>query len=162
MEVVAAEKQVSRGAAVLVGLGVAAFGLVVVVVALTRDPEKLQTPRWVVASMGGAFLVFGGWTAAVYRSGYDPGKPDAKLPPPALQLAVLVPGLILFAAPFHWIAFWPGPRTFQSSFSLPFLSGSGTSHGWTGRAMFGAGAILIDLMILSLTVTLVRNIVRRR
>jgi hypothetical protein len=158
----ATEKPASRGGAVLVGLGVAAFGLLVVVVAITKDPARLETPRWVAASMGGAFLVFGGWTAAVYRGGYDPEKPDAKLPSPAVQLAVLVPCLLLFAAPFHWVAFWPGPRTFQSSFSLPFLSGSGISHGSTGRVIFGAGAILVDFFIIAVTVTLVRRIVRLR
>jgi len=143
--------------AVLVGLVAAAVGVAVLVVAVRAEPGKFETPRWVVASMGGAFLLFGGWTAAVFGAGYDPDKPDAKLPSPAVQLAVLLPALACFAAPFHWIAFWPGPRRFETSVSLPFASAHGTSHGWTGRAMFGAGALLIDVMIVALVVTLLRK-----
>jgi hypothetical protein len=139
------------------GLGVAAVGAIVIGVAVRAPATQFQSPRWVVGSVGGAFLFLGGWIAGLSLAGYDPAKGDAALPSPAVQLAVLLPAMLFFAAPFHWIAFWPGERAFQSSLSIPFVSWSGAANAWMGRVVFGAGAILIDALIVALVVRLVRK-----
>ena len=147
----------SRNGAIALGLGVALVGAVIVVVSFFGSSQKFHAPRWVVASIGGAFLFFGGWLAAVYARGYDPKRPQETLPSAKIQLVVLVPGLLLFAAPFHWIAFGRGPRAFSSTFSLPFLSISGRASEMSGRVMFGLGALLIDIIMVTAAMRLLRS-----
>lgn len=148
----------SRRAAILMGVLVAAVGVAIVAVSVLAPAGRFGvTPRWVVACVGGAFLFFGGWTAAIYALGFDPKRPNDSLPSPGVQLAVFVPGMLLFVTPFHWVAFWPGPRLFSTSLSLPFLATHGASTGWTGRAVFGAGAVLVDLFIIGIAVRLARQ-----
>jgi hypothetical protein len=156
------EKKMSRRAAIFVGLAVAGVGLLLLVLSLSIPQAKLETPRWILASVGGAFLAFGGWTAGAYFAGYDPERPNARLPSPAVQLAVFLPGMLCFAVPFHWIAFGRGPREFDMSFSLPFLSQGSRAPDWMGRGLFGAGAVLLDVLIVAMTVTLARRMVRGR
>jgi phosphotransferase system glucose/maltose/N-acetylglucosamine-specific IIC component len=151
------ERGMSRRGVVALGSVVALVGLAVLAVSVWGPPEKFESPRWVIGAVGGSFLFLGVWTAVLYARGYDPKNPSATMPSPRVQFAVLVPAMILFVIPFHWVAFWPGPRRFETSFSSPSLSGSGTSHGWMGRAVFGAGAILTDAMIVGLVVSLVRR-----
>lgn len=147
----------SRNGAIALGLGVALVGAVIVAVALFGRADGFHAPRWVVASIGGAFLFFGGWLAAVYALGYDPRRPQETLPSAGIQLVVFVPGLLLFAAPFHWIAFGRGPRAFSSTFSLPFLSVSRRASEMSGRVMFGLGALLIDAILVTAVIRLVRT-----
>jgi len=151
------ERELSRRGTILVGLGVAVVGAIIIGVAVLAPAAQFQSPRWVVGSIGGAFLFMGGWIAGLSLAGYDPKNGDAALPSPAVQLAVLLPAMLCFAAPFHWIAFWPGERAFRSSFSIPFLSWSGAASAWIGRVMFGAGAILIDVLTVALVVSLIRK-----
>jgi hypothetical protein len=132
----------------------------VLALAFWAPGEKFNAPRWVIAAIGGAFVFFGGWTAIVYALGYDPRRSEETLPPPLVQLAFFAPGLTLFALPFHWVAFGPGPRAFSGSISLPFIAGSQRSGEMSGRIMFGIGAVLIDLMILGICVKLIRQAAR--
>lgn len=160
----AEEREMSRRGAILLGVVVTAVGAIIVAVSvLAPDGQFGATPRWVVACVGGAFLFFGGWTAAIYALGFDPKRPDDTLPSPGVQLAVFIPGMLLFVAPFHWVAFWPGPRVFSTSLSFSALSAHGTSggNGWTGRVVFGAGAVLVDLFIVWIAVHLGRRVLRR-
>ena len=147
-------KPVSRTGAVLLGSGIALVGVLLIAVAILGSAEKFHAPRWVVGSIGGSFLLFGGWTAALYALGYDPARPQETLPSPVAQLLVLVPGLLLFAAPFHWIAFGAGPRQFSGGFSLPFVSVSRGAPELGGRIMFGFGAFLIDFIVVAAVVRL--------
>lgn len=147
----------SRNGAIALGLGVALVGAVVVAVAFLGSAEGFHAPRWVVACMGGAFLFFGGWTAVTYALGYDPRRPRETVPSAKIQLVVFVPALLLFAAPFHWIAFGQGPRGFSSTFSLPFLSVSGRASELSGRVLFALGALLIDAMMVAAVIRLVRS-----
>jgi hypothetical protein len=134
---------------------VALVGIAVVAVAIFGNADGFHAPRWVVGAVGGAFLFFGGWTAAVNARGYDPERPQETLPSPFVQLIVLVPGLLLFAAPFHWIAFGPGPRQFSMSFSIPFLSMRPGVSEIPGRIAFGLGAVAIDVVLIAAVVRLV-------
>jgi hypothetical protein len=151
------DRPTSRRTAVVVGSAVALAGAFIVAVSIFGGAEKFEAPRWVVGACGGAFLVFGGWTAAVYGRGYDPSRSPETLPSPWIQLAVLVPGLLVFAAPFHWIAFGPGPRHFSTSVSIPFLSTRTGSGETVGRILFGVGAVLIDAIIIVSVIRLVRE-----
>ena len=150
-------KPLSRSGAVLLGSVVALAGAAIVGVAIFGNADRFHAPRWVVGAVGGAFLVFGAWTAAVYALGYDPERPQETLPSPLVQLLVLVPGMLLFAAPFHWIAFGPGPRQFSASFSIPFLSIRRGAPELPGRAAFGLGALLLDIILVAAVIRLART-----
>lgn len=156
------EKPLSKNGSIFVGLVLALAGVGIILLSVYADSAKFHAPRWVVGSMGGAFLFFGAWTAAVYALGYDPQRSDETLPSPAVQLAVLIPGILLFAAPFHWIAFAPGPRQFSTTISIPFISVRQSGGGLGGRFMFGIGALLVDAILVAAVVRLVRQIERRK
>ncbi len=143
-----------------VGAVVALTGIAIVAVSIFGSAEKFHAPRWVIAACGGAFLLLGGWTAAMYARGYDESRPEAALPSPWVQLAVLVPSLILLAAPFHWVAFGPGPRQFSGGLSIPFLSIRTGSSDTLGRIWFGIFAVLFDVILVFATIRLVARIRR--
>jgi hypothetical protein len=155
-------KPLSKGGTVIVGVALALAGVAIILTSVYADSERFHAPRWVVSSMGGAFLFFGAWTAVAYALGYDPKRSDQTLPSPAVQLAVFIPGILLFAAPFHWVAFGPGPRQFSTTFSIPFLSVRSPGGAVVGRGMFGIGALLVDVLLVATVVRLVHRIERRK
>jgi len=152
-----AGRAMSPRAAIGTGALVAAVGIAILALSVWAPGDKFQAPRWVVAAIGGAFVFFGGWTAIVYAMGYDPKRGDETLPPPLVQLAFFAPGLTLFAVPFHWVAFGPGPRAFSGGVSLPFVTISRGTGELSGRIWFGIGAILIDLLIVGVSIKLIRR-----
>lgn len=147
----------SARAAIVLGAIIAVVGLGILAASAWAPAEKFNAPRWVVASIGGAFVLFGSWTAIVYAMGYDPKRGDETLPPPLVQLAFFAPGLALFALPFHWVAFGPGPRAFSGGVSLPFVTISRRSGELSGRIWFGVFAVLVDLAIVGICVKLIRK-----
>ena len=147
----------SKNAAILLGVMVALTGVTIIGVAFFGSSKGFHAPRWVVACAGAAFLFFGSWLAALYATGYDPTREKETLPSARVQLLVLVPGMLFFAAPFHWIAFGRGPREFSSTFSTPFFATRHASSGLGGRVMFGIGAILIDAILVAAVVRLART-----
>jgi len=147
----------SRRGAIALGAIMSAVGLAIIAASLWAPADKFHAPRWVVAAIGGAFLFFGSYTAFIYALGFDPNNSEETLPPPIVQLAFFVPGLSLFALPFHWVAFGPGPRQFSGGVSLPFLSFSHGSGAVSGRIWFGAFAVLIDLLIVGTAIKLIRK-----
>lgn len=157
----AGEKEIGRSGAIALGVALALTGLAIVAVAFLGKGEGFHAPRWVVACAGAAFLFFGGWTAALYATGYDPRRPTETLPGPGIQLVVLVPGLLFFAAPFHWIAFGRGARAFSSTLSLPFFAARGTASDTSGRVMFAIGCLLIDAIIVAVVLRLAREMAGR-
>jgi hypothetical protein len=150
----------ARRTAAAVGAVMALAGLVIVALAIFGGAERFNAPRWTVGACGGAFVFLGGWTAAMYARGYDPNRPEDSLPSPWLQLAILVPGLVLFAAPFHWIAFGPGPREFSGGVSIPFVSARTHANATLGRIAFGLFALLFDAIVAVTVVRLVAKIRR--
>ena len=68
----------------------------------------------------------------------------------------------LLALIINWIAFGPGERRFSGGLALPFLSVSAPAGEWSGRAAFGVGALLMDLVVVCLAVRGARQLVRRR
>ena len=153
-------RPLSRRWAVVTGAIVALTGIAIVAVSIFAGASRFQAPRWVVGACGGAFLLLGGWTAAMYARGYDESRPEESLPSPWVQLAVLVPSLMLLAAPFHWVAFGPGPRQFSGGISIPFLSVRSGSNETLGRIGFGLFAVLFDAILVFVTIRLVARIRR--
>jgi hypothetical protein len=154
------DRPLSRRWAVAVGGIVALTGIAIVAVSVFAGASRFQAPRWVVGACGGAFVLLGGWTAAMYARGYDESRPEEALPSPWVQLAVLVPSLILLAAPFHWVAFGPGPRQFSGGLSIPFLSIRTGSSDTLGRIAFGIFAVMFDAILVFTTIRLVAKIRR--
>jgi hypothetical protein len=69
----------------------------------------------------------------------------------------------LLAVIFNWIAFGPGERRFSGGVALPLFRVSSSRIGeWTGRLVFGAGAILIDLFFVWAVVRGIRQLLRVR
>jgi hypothetical protein len=62
----------------------------------------------------------------------------------------------------NWIAFGAGPRHFSGGIAIPFVSWSGPSSEWSGRAAFGIGAMIADLVVVWLLARGVRGAFRRR
>lgn len=62
----------------------------------------------------------------------------------------------------NWIAFGSGPRHFSGGIAMPFVSWSGPSIEWFGRAAFGIGALIADLIVGWVLVRSVRNAFQRR
>jgi len=154
------EREMSPRGAIVFGVLVAVVGIGIIAAGAWAPQKDVHAPRWVIAAAGGAFLFFGSWTAVVYALGYDPKRSAETLPPPVVQLAFFVPGIVFLALPFHWVAFGPGPRAFSGSFSLPFLAISRRSGELSGRIAFGIGAVLMDLVVVAIAVTLLRRAAR--
>ena len=107
--------------------------------------EDIYAPRWVLAAVGVAFALAG---VMVTLNGLKSGFGDHPVFKWAYN-ALLVLFMIIFVIPFHWVAFGPGDRSFNSSTSVGAVSvsqGGGGELG--GRLAFGLGAILVDLLIL--------------
>lgn len=143
------ENPPSRSGAILIGTLMMMAGIGIVGVALVGHDRSLNAPRWVVACVGGATFVFGCWATTICGQGYDPRRPEEAPPSPALERLFFIPGMLLFAAPFHWIAFGPGPRRFSTSFSIPFVFQRHTTTGLSGRIAFGIAALALDAVLVA-------------
>lgn len=155
------DKPPSPSGAILTGTLMMVVGIGIVGLALVGHEKSLNAPRWVVACVGGAAFVFGWWATRIYGRGYDPSRPEESPLSPALERLFFIPGMLLFAAPFHWIAFGPGPRQFSTSFSIPFLARNSTTTGLPGRIAFGLGALLLDAILVAGVIGISRRARRR-
>jgi hypothetical protein len=118
------------GAAMLaLGVGVFARGVQLLLVepnALASE-DLLGIPIGMVFALGGLLLA---------------------VPPsfPRLRAVAFALVLTVFALAADWIAFGPGPRQFGGRVSLGILGARGHPGEAFGRAVFGAGAVLLDLL----------------
>ena len=126
---------ISKRGAWIFGLFACGTGLLIVLVAagvIPADERSFGAPRWVVGAAGVALLLGGS-----------------------------IVGLV--ALIFNWIAFGPGERRFSGGMALPFFWVSSSRIGeWTGRLVFGGGAILVDLFFVWVMVRGVRQLLRSR
>jgi len=138
----------SPRAAVALGLVIIGAGLFLVLFAVGLVPgaeASLEAPRWVAACAGLMFALCGGAVIMGYAVAGGVG-PDGDLPagtPRRIRLTQYVLGLGIIsslAAIATWIAFGPGPRAF--TVTLLFV-GRGPGDETVGRAVFGAGAVLM-------------------
>jgi hypothetical protein len=141
----------------LVGIGTMTMGFFVILVSADVIPvpdSTFEAPRWIAGCAGLSFLLAGA-AVALARPGGPPGTIAANSYFGGAAALVLV--LIL-----NWIAFGSGPRHFSGGISIPFVSWSGSSSEWTGRAAFGVGAAIADIVVAWLLARAVVNTFRRR
>ena len=126
---------------------VGAFIFLMAVDVIRIPDDDFNAPRWVVAMAGMAFAAAG---ALVMINGLKSGFGDHILFKWAYNFTLLA-FMLLFAAPFNWVAFGGGERSFSSSTSVGAVSATQSGGNETGgRLVFGLGAILIDLLVLFL------------
>jgi len=134
-----------------------ALGLFIILISANVIPvadSRFSAPRWLAGCAGLSFLLAGA-AVALARPGAAPGTVAAN---PCLGgAAALVLVVIL-----NWIACGPGRRQFSGGIALPFVSWSGPSSDWTGRAAFGIGAMIADLIVVWLLVRGVLGAFHRR
>ncbi len=142
----------------LTGLGI----LFVALDIIPTDPRKFEAPHWVVGAAGLAFFLAG---IALIKAP-PPGTPEAVAAGGrftswwSFALGLGIVGSL--AAVANWVAFGPGPRKFQGGIAIPFVAVSGPTGEWTGRAVFGIGAVLTDLFLLWIVARGLRDLRGRR
>ena len=151
------EKPPSRTQAIFTGFALLGVGALILAVSFFADGKGFHAPRWVVACVGGACLLFGAMAIATYTAGFDPERPAQPHLPPRAQLAFFAPAMLFFAAPFNWVAFGPGPRHFKMSLPIPFWVPSPAANEILGRVAFGFGALMIDAIFLAGVIGLLRH-----
>lgn len=114
------------------------------------DPSKVHAPTWVLVTCGLMFLTAG---LAMLNSAIRPGKK-----PSALFGIVILVGL---TAVCNWVAFGPGERNFSSRTSVSGrVVDERPVRESSGRIVFGAAAVVLDLIVVWSAVVVVRR--RRR
>jgi len=125
-------------------------GCLIVLLAVGAIPaggNPPEGPRWVIILSGLAFLLAGALTVLLELRRIEVN------PPPASLFSVLrtLTGLLLvliFLTLGNWVAFGPGERDISTTFATPLFGGTASSGKFLGRAAFGAGAIVLDLILL--------------
>jgi hypothetical protein len=161
-----AERQLSRGGAVAMGVAFIACGVPPVLIGLgILHPAGELPPAWVPIAAGLLF-VFAGIAIVLDYAIADGIAPDGDFPagtPLAIRAANLVLGLAivgLMTSLFGWVAFGSGPREFSTTISLPFWYSHGRSSELTGRIAFGIATVLFALMFVACGISGVRQLVR--
>ncbi len=130
-------------------IAIAAGGFIVALAldVIHAPPESFHAPRWVVAAAGSVFLLAGILLLA--------GDGDSGFR--RFTVAVL---LTIFALPFDWVAFGPGPREFSGSAGVGGVGVAGRVGELSGRIVFGIGAVILDLLALFVWIRFLRRIAR--
>jgi hypothetical protein len=141
----------------LIGVAMTALGIFIVLISANIIPmadSTFSAPRWFAGGAGLAILL-GGAAIVLARPGSTPGSIVANS-----YLGCAAGAMLVFM--LNWIAFGPGTRHFSGGLALPFLSVSGRASEWSGRAAFGFGAVLMDVLVLWLVARGMRQYVRGR
>lgn len=136
--------------ALLAGLFAAIVGIWIVLLAADVIPiedQAFSAPRWIAGLAGGAFMI-GGLLAVLIAL---PASGRARLVK-SLQTTAGLALLVTFAVIGNWVAFGAGERSFSGGGGAGPLGISTNSGEWFGRAAFGLGAVLIDLILLLILV----------
>ena len=152
---------ITRRAAWLLCLFTSGMGLFIILVAaglIPAEERSFHAPRWIVGAAGLAFVLAGLAILTIPRGGSL--EPAGRVTLISSLLGGSIVGLL--ALIINWIAFGPGERRFSGGLALPFLSVSAPAGEWSGRAAFGVGALLMDLVVVCLAVRGARQLVRRR
>jgi hypothetical protein len=135
-------------------------GLAILLLALGLLPvgeATLETPRWVVGAAGLVFFLIG-----ILLLTTPPAQTPEAAGRTTWRTFLLGGGVVgALAVVFNWVAFGPGPRAFGGSVSIPFVSVSGPSSEWTGRAAFGVAAALMDVFLVWMIVRGLRDLLGR-
>jgi hypothetical protein len=161
-----AQKEATPRQMCLIGAGVTAFGLWLVLVGcgvlpIPGGPRNLHGPLWIATAAGLAFLLAG---LAVLLQVWGRADASGELPAGAPFWTRVVQYLIgvaifgCFAVMGSWIAFGPGLRGFSGTF---MFFGHSTNE-IIGRCMFGLGAVICWLGTLSFAIAGARKLIARR
>ena len=132
----------------LMGLYIVAIGLGW----LPVDPARIKVPGWVLALCG---LPFVGGGVVILSFAWSRESPVGKI--------IAVVAFIGVSVVTHWVAFGPGTRDFYAARKTArILTRIGPIDEATGRRRFGAGAIVLDVMLVGLVVVQLRNSRLRR
>jgi hypothetical protein len=165
----ASRTQLSPRGAVVVGLVCAALGGVIIlgalgVLPLRPAPDVADSP-WLLACAGLMFVFVGAAVIVGFAVAGGSG-PDGDLPVGTLFCVRLIQYLLglgavgSMTAVFTWIAFGPGERRFSTTVVLPFMVHRGASDDTSGRVVFGIGAVLLWIFLLSVGVSGARRLFR--
>jgi hypothetical protein len=114
---------------------------------LPLDPAKVHAPGWVLVICGLVFLSAG---LAIVAMAVRPGSNPVKV--------VSVVCVIGITAVTHWVAFGDGDRKFTHTRSINgIVVDSGPVDEGTGRTVFGIGAVLLDIGLVTLAAIRVRK-----
>jgi len=133
-----AEKSLSPGKRVAIGIVVCAVGVGVVALGVYQlGPKANVFAAWEFAALpvGMAFAFAGAFLAL----------PRSFVRTRALIAALMVTALALTA---DWIAFGPGDASLRRGFSFNNVRGPLQTSQMLGRLLFGVGAVLADLLAL--------------
>lgn len=123
---------------------VGAFIFLMAIDVIHIPEEDINVPRWVLAAVGLAFALAG---VMVMVNGIKSSFGDHIIFKWVYNSLVLL-FMIIFASPFHWIAFGGGERSFSSSMGVGGVSITQSGGGdFSGRLAFGCGAVFMDLFI---------------
>jgi hypothetical protein len=130
---------------------IAAGGLIVAIAldVIHAPPESFHAPRWVVAAAGSIFVFAGILLLA--------GDADTWL-----RRLLIVTLVTVFALPFNWVAFGPGPREFSGTVGTGGVGVTGRASELSGRIAFGIGAVMLDLIALVVWAAFLGKLARPR
>jgi hypothetical protein len=133
-----AEKSLSPGKRIAIGLAVCAVGMGGVALGVYQlGPKANVFAAWEFAALPvGMAFAFGGALFAL---------PESFVRTRALIAALMITALALTA---DWIAFGPGDSGVRKGFSLNHVRGPLQTSQMLGRLLFGVGAVLADLLAL--------------
>jgi len=129
----------------LVAFSAGMFIVLISIGVIAVSEESILVPHWILLLIGAAF------TLAAFAITIDALM---RIWPGGHELLVVAKGVIVFllmvtfAVPFHWIAFGSGERTFTSTVSGPAVRVSGEGSQLGGRIMFGAVAVMMDVIFI--------------
>ncbi len=132
------KKSLSPGKHIAIGLAVCAVGLAAVALGIHQIwPKADKFAAWEFAALPvGMAFAFGGAFFAL---------PQSFVRTRVLIAALMITALALTA---DWIAFGPGDSGVRRGFSLNHVRGPLQTSQMLGRALFGVGAVLADLLAL--------------
>lgn len=135
------------------GILASGLGLFIILLSLDvihADDSSFHAPRWVVAAVGLIFSLAGvllavspsrSTTSQEAQSSSITTSDQAGI---RFWLGAVV--ILLFALVFNWVAFGPGEREFQGGITVPFGLFSVEVNETMGRAIFGIGSVMIDVI----------------
>lgn len=122
---------------------------------LAFDPstEGERAPPWVIAASGAVFAVAGLAVLVDVLPELERAPELKKRLHGGLGFVII----LLFALIANWIAFGPGERTGEVTFSLPLVGFSTERGDWLLRAPFACSAVFMDLLVMMLVVRKLRG-----
>ncbi|MBN2556210.1 MAG: hypothetical protein JXA97_09770 [Anaerolineales bacterium] len=137
----------------LVAFSAGMFIVLMAIGVIAVSEESILVPRWILLLVGAAFTLAAFAITIDALIGIWPGGRELLLVAKGVIVFLL---MISFAVPFHWIAFGSGERTFTSTVSGPVVSVSGDGSQLGGRIMFGAAAVMMDVVFIFLGIRSLR------